>query len=1443
MRGERQASADAVVVSLAYKPSLSESGSPVVFRAGAGGLMAGILTGYQLSTNTGYVDLLSDSDVQSFLQRFAPRAGAAATCGLDVDLGMQRWPPHERSWFWNAARPLKFIPLGIEDKRVSYRPRWVRHPLLDSVPGLEDWVRAAGGADFAVPAFRPFVGPGDGDELVYRDPQGGKIAGARGECYMPPELLKLAAAEYLSAFPGEMERVRPLSFDQAVFGDPSQGIGALDLGKSAGDWGGLKADYVDEVSRTLKPRLLEACIEIERTFREGGFRPHKLTSQLKDELRSWDKCLRGATRHISPTSFPFMVVQRRWLAPLAAAILKLGVETSTMAIGVNAADPRQWREVYRAASSKSPDGYLSDADFGDYDINTQVDAAWEESDIMADVAARCGWSESEQTMAFASAWFAFFADAVLDGVRLLLLQGRWSGVWGTDVMNSIQAFLKLCCAWYIVSAQRGLPFVPFRQAISMVSTGDDHILGAAVSVREWFHSASIAAALAPYGDRYTNADKTVATAGSFKPPAKASFLQRSFVDGGDGLLRAPLLKGRIARPLWLIRPSKSVSLAAQAEATILNAQYELFLHGRRALTEFQVLFTEPVPMPDGSTFRVRLVDYDEVYGRFKDGRLRTWDAGGQAFGSLDAADDARQAMAVTSGQEESTFVLGNSVAPMEHTDVSESVRESSVAVAAVAPAVPRGMTPFGDFRDLLGRVVDVGTFTVASTTTQTTAPAASYYVLPAWLGVAQIQRKVANFQYARGLRFGVHFYFASTPQHRGAAVFSVLPGSCGLRTSMTVQQAVQLRGIVRTLSGPFTVELGAGLVSAAGSVVDLIANTSSYGYLAGPVMQFHVLSPLSHCSLATAPPVQLVMRVCLMEGEFFSPSDYSTFAVTSAREESRGVFSRLAYNASAVLAHLGKYPPFAQWALPASIAVGAVGRVAHLLGFSRPTRREPPMLMAMAPNSDLASRGTADAAYPLGVDVASETAPHPGAGGWEPVDMMALENLQSIWGLCGGSSVATEFSTSYTVGEIIMAIPVCPILNDGGIDGSAPQVWHPCALIGSSYAQWRGRARYKVIAFPGSLDAGRLRIVYVPATGVTTSALPPLMRYSKLLDVQSGGEMEFVVDWHQVFTFLPLPQQPSNIPSTQYLTASTSSAFCNGVVYLVVDSPLVSNQATTAIGISVFVQWEDLDFARPSTWLLSDMYATSGPDVPAIGDPRDRAYAAADGAKHLRALLTQFRPEAGFVLEKTLANTTHGTIGWSLPRYKSPFATLVTNQNWVMYDTWGLACNAFMGVRGGSVRRAYLVPGTTAGETFQLVGFHTGYAGCVSASGSPAQSTGGTGEDGTLVSPAALVWSAQSNWGTGGLAPYVPGVLQLCTTELPWRNTVMWLPTANAPTYASSGVGDETMVFIGAYTGAGTSANALSNTLELWWRAADDIVLGGFMGMPQMITQSLPSHP
>lgn len=1218
------------------RPGLS--GSPVLVESNGRVHLVGIVSGNPHGSSGCVVDVVSAAIVGDLARELLGRSPAVVSTAFVATSAFARPVATLSGRSWIFQRPKvdrdSVVVCGAIADRVSARPKVGPSPLRH-VGALKEWAWEHGATDWTTPCLKP-IGY-DGEEWI--DPYGCSVPGQLAHSSFDPALLASVAAQQLSRL-GPVPFLQPYTAQQAVFGVPGQ-LPAMDLTRSAGCWGGrsrgLKGDHVDAVGKTLLDSFARDVEELEASVVRGQVEIGVTFATLKMEQRKVGK----DPRTIFPGSFPEFVVARRVLAPLARWYLNQGVGVTDMAVGINATDPVQWAELRDHVTRPTADGRAEDIDARKHDQNTPFDLGHAEGMYWVAIADAAGYSEADQALVYYSTAVCRWKVRVVDGVLALYCMGRHSGMYMTEVLNGQDMQFALHAAFDTLKPPDfGKSFV---DSVGLALLGDDTLMGVCEEAREWYNTGTIRRVLEWHGISVTNGDKSV-EAREPRPMHEVVFLQRTFVTRDDGLVAAPLDVGRVAKVCRARLGASSCVDSAYARSAVHNMAFEMHQHGREEFGKFRAAchVGTKVVFDDGSTWVVDVPSYEAIEERFVARTLRTWDSGGQFTDEDGVPSVDVYAVESTSGPDGDTTGVGGG--------------EVEAAVAPAGP-LPPAEVDAGVADDLLGRWVTINTTTITPTSGSGTASGYFLDLNPTRevLGQRAVARYAANKKYLRADAVEIMVTIAATSLHRGALRIGMLPGNSAMRGRVIRGvQVAQMTGVDVCVSGATTTLFSMPLDLLAG-YIDLANSGTLYGAESGPLACFAMLAPLGHGTQTPVPPVVMTVRARLVGAQLVVPTDEYFMTVTS--ELSReGLVSRPATIVASAAHKLKGVPVIGRVAAVAADVATAVGSVAALFGLGRPAEVEAPMWYARSGLVDYMTGVGVERQAVASVDPKAQAKLDPGQTGLPVTDEMSLAYLGTRQQLVAGSGSALNWPSSAVAGSMLACIPVSPAALDAGVGAGAPFVPHPVMLVGHAASWWAGTMVLRVVVCSGTSDSGRIRCFYQPGTGLSLGVLDPMQKYSTLLSVDGAGTHEAVMRVPMMANspVVPMPYSLATCPRTQYVTSSF--AWSNGAVHVVVESPFLSGKAVDATSVLVYATWEDILFFDEGNPLLYNMTTTSEVtasfDAPRLeGDP---AMCGHVPIVHLRALLQRYQPVVGLPCPKE-ASSGPNWGGFSVPVPMSGF--------------------------------------------------------------------------------------------------------------------------------------------------------------------------------------------
>jgi len=366
----------------------------------------------------------------------------------------------------------------------------------------------------------------------------------------------------------------PLTALQALNGIPDDVyVRKIDL-STAGGFGypGSKRPYVegDQPMAKLSNKMEKDVNILLNALSSGDYVPTIFECQLKDEPRLLEKVLKGKTRVFCTSSFPSLLVQRMFLAPMYSAIVEVGHHFG-IAIGVNMHTQAEklWNKMI-AFSQKWMEG-----DYSGYDLAMPVELAIASASLVYKVCQKMGYNEEALAMLAGVLTDQIFPYLSVNKDVFVVPGYQPSGKYGTAEDNSLRGLILLMAYWY-TSRESGT----FFENCCPLIYGDDVLVAVKEEHGEFMNNISYADFIKSNTSmEYTSAAKD-GKLSKFVHPRDASFLKRKWYNRswfGDHVVAALSLDS-IKRSLNWILPSKHETLGNQVISTTSSAMRELLFH-------------------------------------------------------------------------------------------------------------------------------------------------------------------------------------------------------------------------------------------------------------------------------------------------------------------------------------------------------------------------------------------------------------------------------------------------------------------------------------------------------------------------------------------------------------------------------------------------------------------------------------------------------------------------------------------------------------------------------------------------------------------------------------------------------------------------------------------------------------------------------------------------
>lgn len=349
-------------------------------------------------------------------------------------------------------------------------------------------------------------------------------------------------------------------------------------------------------------------------------------------------------------------------------------------------------------------------------------------------------------------------------------------------------------------------------------------------------------------------------------------------------------------------------------------------------------------------------------------------------------------------------------------------------------------------------------------------------------------------------------------------------------------------------------------------------------------LTFIVYTPLQSANGVTGSGVTVSVYAWAEDLKISGPT--VSLAVQSDEYKSEP-FSKKASALAGSLGKLSDIPVIGKFATAASMGASAVGKIAHLFGYTNVPVIDNAIPMRSEPFPQLS---TAEISYPvqkLTLDPKNELTIDKSAIGLENVDELAISKLVMRESYLT-SAVWTNLNTT---DDLLFSTPVAPCnMWDISADTYPKAYMTPMCWIGKLFQSWRGDIIFRLRIVASKYHKGRLLISFDPdgQTANNVIAVPNTSNavMTEIVDLDDTNEVEFRVPYQQALPFL-LNQSLLNPPNwSTSLTPSfvKANTLQNGWFTVRVLTALTAPVLSTNVVVQVFVRGaENLEFANPTS--------------------------------------------------------------------------------------------------------------------------------------------------------------------------------------------------------------------------------------------------------------------
>lgn len=298
--------------------------------------------------------------------------------------------------------------------------------------------------------------------------------------------------------------------------------------------------------------------------------------------------------------------------------------------------------------------------------------------------------------------------------------------------------------------------------------------------------------------------------------------------------------------------------------------------------------------------------------------------------------------------------------------------------------------------------------------------------------------------------------------------------------------------------------------------------------------------------------------------EITTESCFIPARLESKKEEDTGPIERVSSQIARASGYLESIPYIGPFATASKVAFGALSSISSIFGWSRPAVIEKPEIVKnrafespVCIGSDSTQKMTIDPYQGLSVDPSV-------AGGTG--DELAITNIAKIKSLLDVFAWDTETAPL----TVLKTYDVEPSLDGPATTG----FMQPTAMAFASqpFKYWRGTIRFTIEVACTQFHRGKYLIGFEPNFDAKASLIAAPIKLNKqfqrVIDIQDTQKVEFDVCWNSAREWLV------NLPPT--LAEASSSASCNGFVYITPFTELISPDTTSDIFFIVSVSCPDL---------------------------------------------------------------------------------------------------------------------------------------------------------------------------------------------------------------------------------------------------------------------------
>jgi hypothetical protein len=342
------------------------------------------------------------------------------------------------------------------------------------------------------------------------------------------------------------------------------------------------------------------------TYEQGTRYMPIFIGHLKDEPIKFSKIESKATRVFSGGPGEWCFVVRKYLLSLVR-VMQNNKYIFETAPGTNATSA-EWDQIYHYLTKFGKDRIIA----GDYSkFDKKMSAQWilAAFSVIDNILKAAGRSEKDRQIVQGIAYDTAFPLTDFNGDLVEFWGSNPSGHPLTVIINGLVNALYVRYSW----ALAGNDLTEFKESVSLMTYGDDNIMGVARHVDNFDHTVLVDK-LSTIGVVYTMADKETASV-PFVNISDVTFLKRGWrYEPEIGHHVAQIEHASIAKMLTMHIPSKVVCVEQHAVDVMFTALAEYFFYGRKVFDEKRAMFFEIVREKDLAPYLQRdFPTFDMIY--------------------------------------------------------------------------------------------------------------------------------------------------------------------------------------------------------------------------------------------------------------------------------------------------------------------------------------------------------------------------------------------------------------------------------------------------------------------------------------------------------------------------------------------------------------------------------------------------------------------------------------------------------------------------------------------------------------------------------------------------------------------------------------------------------------------------------------------------------------